>query len=86
MGPEHELLQCHHEEVHQSWIDDQGQTAELDGEFRDGGMRLEGCREGPKGTRVAARLTLTPPPDGSVSQVGEDSGDAGKTWTPLSTT
>jgi tetratricopeptide (TPR) repeat protein len=68
---------------HQSWIDDQGQTAEFDGEFRDGAMRLEGYREGPNGTKVAARLTLTPLPDGSVRQVGEDSADAGKTWTPL---
>ena len=68
---------------HQSWIDDQGQTAEFDGAFRDGAMRLEGYREGANGSRTTARLTLTPLPDGSVRQVGEDSPDGGKTWTPL---
>jgi tetratricopeptide (TPR) repeat protein len=68
---------------HQSWVDDQGEVAEFDGRFREGAMRLEGYRQGPGGTRIPARLTLTPAPDGSVRQLGENSNDAGKTWTIL---
>ncbi len=68
---------------HQSWVDDQGQTAEFDGTYREGAMRLEGYREGPGGTRIPARLTLSLSPDGSVRQLGENSTDEGKTWTVL---
>ena len=68
---------------HQSWVDDQGQIAEFDGTYREGAMRLEGFREGPGGSRIPARLTLTPSPDGSVRQLGENSADGGRTWTVL---
>jgi len=68
---------------HQTWVDDQGEIAEFDGEFRDGAMRLEGYRQGPEGARIPARLTLTPRGDGSVRQLGENSSDGGKTWTVL---
>lgn len=68
---------------HQTWVDDQGEIAEFDGVFRDGAMRLEGYRQGPGQTRIPARLTLTPLPDGTVRQLGENSNDGGKTWTVL---
>jgi tetratricopeptide (TPR) repeat protein len=65
---------------HQSWVDDQGEVSIFDGGFRDGAMRLEGYRQGTDGARIPARLTLTPMPDGSVRQLGENSEDGGKTW------
>ncbi|MGE5179480.1 MAG: tetratricopeptide repeat protein [Bacteroidota bacterium] len=68
---------------HQTWVDDQGEVAEFDGTFRDGAMRLEGYRQGSEGIRIPARLTLTPRPDGTVRQLGENSADGGKTWTTL---
>ena len=68
---------------HQTWVDDQGQVAEFDGSFLDGAMRLQGFREGPGGTRIPARLTLTPSTGGTVRQLGENSTDGGKTWTVL---
>lgn len=68
---------------HQSWVDDQGEVSIFDGEFRDGAMRLEGYRQGTDGARIPARLTLTPMPDGSVRQLGENSEDGGKTWTTM---
>jgi tetratricopeptide (TPR) repeat protein len=66
---------------HQSWVDDQGAVSIFDGEFRDGAMRLVGYSQDPNGARIPARLTLTPMPDGSVRQLGENSLDGGKTWT-----
>jgi len=66
---------------HQTWVDDQGDIAEYDGNFESGAMRFEGYRQGPNGTRVPARLTFTPLPDGRVRQLGEASTDGGKTWT-----
>lgn len=68
---------------HQTWVDDQGEIAEFDGTLRDGAMRLEGYRQGPNGSRIPARLTLTPLPEGRVRQLGENSMDGGKTWTVL---
>jgi len=68
---------------HQTWVDDQGQIAEFDGDFRDGAMRLEGYRQGVGTDRIPARLTLTPLQDGTVRQLGENSTDGGKTWTVL---
>ena len=68
---------------HQTWVDDQGGIAEFDGDFRDGAMRLEGYRQGPGQSRIPARLTLMPLPDGTVRQLGENSNDGGKTWTVL---
>ena len=68
---------------HQTWVDDQGEVAEFDGTIRDGAMRMEGYRQGPNGSRIPARLTLTPLPNGTVRQLGEDSSDRGKTWTVL---
>jgi hypothetical protein len=68
---------------HQTWVDDQGEIAEFDGDFHDGAMRLEGYRQGPGQVRIPARLTLTPLPDGTVRQLGENSMDEGKTWTVL---
>ncbi len=68
---------------HQTWVDDQGQVAEFDGGLRDGAMAMEGYRQGTNGSRIPARLTLTPRSDGSVRQLGENSTDGGKTWTVL---
>ncbi|MGH7681257.1 MAG: tetratricopeptide repeat protein [Candidatus Eiseniibacteriota bacterium] len=68
---------------HQSWVDDQGQVAEFDGGLKDGAMAMEGYRQGTAGARIPARLTLTPLPDGTVRQLGENSTDGGKTWTIL---
>lgn len=68
---------------HQTWVDDQGQVAEFDGALMNGAMAMEGYRQGTAGARIPARLTLTPLPDGSVRQLGENSTDGGKTWTVL---
>lgn len=68
---------------HQTWVDDQGGIAEFDGTFREGAMRMEGYRQGMSNDRIPARLTLTPLPNGTVRQLGENSTDGGKTWTVL---
>lgn len=62
---------------HQSWVDSTGSLLLLDGEFRDGAMRLAGETFGPGG-RQRSRITWTP--GERVRQLWETSSDGGKTW------
>jgi hypothetical protein len=64
---------------HQIWVDAAGTLLQLEGEFRDGSMRLEGTGLTPKGPMLN-RITWTPRPDGTIRQYWEISTDAGKTW------
>ena len=66
---------------HQVWVDSSGMLLELEGEFVDGAMRLQGKGLTAKGATMN-RVTWTPHPDGSVRQFWEMSSDAGKTWQP----
>jgi len=65
---------------HQTWVDNTGTLLTLDGEFRDGAMRLEGRGAGPNGV-TRNRVTWTPLEGGRVRQLWEISKDEGKTWT-----
>jgi hypothetical protein len=53
---------------HQYWVDDQGRVIAVEGEFRDGAMRLEGHLTRADGTRLPYRMTFTPREDGTVRQ------------------
>jgi hypothetical protein len=64
----------------QFWADDQGTVLELNGEFKDGAMRLFGEAPGPSG-KLLHRITYTPLPEDRVRQHWEISSDQGKTWT-----
>lgn len=64
---------------HQLWVDSGGTLLQLEGEFRDGSMRLQGAGLTPQG-RMTSRITWTKRPDGTVRQVWETSTDDGKTW------
>ena len=64
---------------HQVWVDNSGTLLRLEGEFRDGAMRMQGVGMTPKG-ETANRITWTPRPDGTVRQVWEGSTDAGRSW------
>jgi hypothetical protein len=64
---------------HQIWVDSAGTLLQLDGEFRDGSMRMEGPGLTAKGATLN-RITWTPRPDGTIRQLWEISTDSGKTW------
>ena len=65
---------------HQTWVSSTGALLLLEGEFRDGAMRMTGESIGPNGP-LHNRITWTPNPDGTVRQFWETSADKGKTWT-----
>lgn len=54
---------------HQTWVDNTGTLLLLDGGIRDGKMVLEGETTDEKGQVSQQRITWTPNPDGSVSQL-----------------
>lgn len=64
---------------HQTWVDNMGTLLTMDGEFRDGAMRLEGPGTSPSGPSLN-RTTWTPLASGGLRQVWEVSSDDGKTW------
>jgi hypothetical protein len=64
---------------HQIWVDNGGTLLQLEGEFRDGSMRMQGSGLTPKGPMMN-RITWTPGVDGTIRQVWEISTDTGKTW------
>lgn len=66
---------------HQTWVDNSGQLLQLDGEFRDGKMVLEGERPGANGGTVLNRITWEALAPDSVRQVWDVSSDGGTTWT-----
>lgn len=59
----------------QTWVDDHGDTLELEGNYREGRMMLEGMSKGKR-----QRITWTPLPGDRVQQVWEESGDGGASW------
>jgi hypothetical protein len=64
---------------HQSWVDSDGSLVAMDGEFRDGAIRMAGHMYGPRG-RQKTRMTWTPLTATSLRQVWETSSDDGRTW------
>ena len=64
---------------HQVWVDSSGTLLQLEGEFANGAMRLQGTGLTAKGPMLN-RITWTPRSDGSVRQLWEISTDNGKTW------
>ncbi len=64
----------------QFWVDNQGQTIEFVGEFKENGMRFTGESLNAKGEKTIHRMTFTPMSEGRVRQLLEDSKDNGKTW------
>jgi hypothetical protein len=69
---------------HQTWQDSQNGRVEFDGSVVDGKVVLVGNWKGANGPGQDAltRMTYTHNIDGSVRQFGEQSTDAGKTWSP----
>jgi len=66
---------------HQTWMSDNGNALQLDGEFANGKMRLTGRKVDPATkAETHERITWTPLPGGDVQQLWESSPD-GKTWT-----
>ncbi len=63
---------------HQTWVDSAGSLLLLDGEFKDGAMRLASPTQGAK---VLHRVTWTPNADGGLRQLWEQSTDGGAKWT-----
>lgn len=70
---------------HQTWMDDQGRVARLEGGLEDGKMVLRGevASRRESGKTVLTRLTWTPLPNGQVRQHWEVSRDQGATWTTM---
>ncbi len=64
----------------QTWFDGNGGIIDLEGELRDGAMRLEGTHYAADGTFELIRGTWTPLADGRVRQFFEQSRDQGSTW------
>jgi hypothetical protein len=67
---------------HQTWVDDSGFRLELEGEFKDGQMLLEGRTPGPTAGKTVQRITwnlVNGNPD-EVRQFWQQSRDDGKTW------
>lgn len=64
----------------QFWVWREGTTLELEGEFRDGRMRMTGESTEPDGRRVQNRITWSTGPDDTVGQLWEISADGGQTW------
>jgi hypothetical protein len=64
---------------HQIWVDSSGTLLQLEGEFANGAMQMQGSGLTAKGPMLN-RITWTPRPDGTIRQVWEISTDSGKTW------
>ena len=64
---------------HQTWADSSGTLLLIDGEWREGALRLAGEMFGPQG-RQQTRITWTPLSGGRLRQMWETSGDEGRTW------
>ncbi len=68
---------------HQTWVDNAGSLLQLDGQFTEGAMQLQGTTRGPDGGEVLQRITwrqVDGDPD-HVRQLWESSTDGGTTWT-----
>jgi hypothetical protein len=62
---------------HQSWVDNSGAMAQLEGTLVDGRMILEGQAVAPNGQPRTNRITWTPNADGTVRQLWETKGQDG---------
>lgn len=68
---------------HQTWVDSSGTLLQLDGEWDQHHMVLQGTRPAADGNGVTThRITWTPNDDGTVRQLWEASQD-GQAWTIL---
>jgi hypothetical protein len=66
---------------HQTWVDDKGTFSHYVGEFKDGKMVLV-AESVAAGAKTLMKMTFSKLPNGDVRQLGENSADDGKTWTP----
>lgn len=64
----------------QFWVWREGTTLELEGDFRDGQMVLEGDGLDRKGNKVRNRISWSVNPDATVRQHWQVSADGGSTW------
>ena len=67
----------------QTWVDDRGTLTQFTGEYRDGGMHYLAEKPGTSGSTTLRRMTLFNLDQNHVRQLGEQSADAGRTWTVL---
>jgi hypothetical protein len=69
---------------HQTWQDSQNGRVQFEGGIVDGKMVLTGDWKGANGPgqNALTRMTYSSNADGSVRQLGEQSTDSGKTWSP----
>ena len=68
---------------HQTWVDGSGSLLELNGEFVDGSMVLQGESPSAAGSgKTLHRISWTPNPDGTVRQLWDSSED-GVNWKVL---
>ncbi|HKO99505.1 MAG TPA: hypothetical protein VJU86_21065 [Pyrinomonadaceae bacterium] len=65
---------------HQSWVDDKGTFTHYVGGWEDGKMVVVADTV-VGGQKALAKMTFSKLPNGDVRQFGENSSDAGKTWT-----
>lgn len=65
----------------QAWVDDKGKLLEFTGELKNSTM-VYLAYDKQQGKAVVRRMTLTPVDARTVHQVGEDSFDDGRTWSP----
>lgn len=64
----------------QTWVAESGGVTVFEGTVKDGGITFEGEAVALDGTITGARMSLTPNPDGTVTQIGSRSADGGATW------
>lgn len=64
---------------HQLWTDSAGTILDLEGEFKNGSMVMQGERF-VRGKKTIDRITWTPDSDDSVRQHWQQSTDRGQTW------
>ncbi|MFD2165743.1 hypothetical protein ACFSJY_05650 [Thalassotalea euphylliae] len=68
---------------HQTWVDNSGLLLQLDGEFKDGKMVLQGTTYDAKGIATLNQISWQQLEDGRVNQTWKTSADNGKNWQTL---
>jgi len=66
---------------HQTWVDSQGNLLQLEGDFADDRMTLEGESRDSTGAPILNRVVWRMTAPGRVRQLWETSKDRGTTWT-----
>ena len=74
------IFDSQQEKWHQTWIDNSGLLLQLNGEFKDGKMVMQGTTYNPQGIATLNQISWQLLPDGRVNQIWQTSGDQGKTW------